>query len=100
MTANQNRESLNLVPASLGDFRELARRRLPRAVFDNLDGGSFNEVTLRANRTDMEIIQFRQRVLRDVSQCNLSTKVLGQEIANLRAVNARPAIDLGTLTAA
>lgn len=81
MTVNRNSESLNLAPASLDDFRELARRRLPKLVFDNLDGGSFIEVTMRANRTDLESLKFRQRVLRDVSQCNLSTTVLGQEIA-------------------
>jgi L-lactate dehydrogenase (cytochrome) len=81
MTVNRNSGSLNLAPASLDDYRDLARRRLPRIIFDNLDGGSFNEVTLRANRRDLEEIRFRQRVLRDVSQRKLSTTVLGQEVA-------------------
>jgi L-lactate dehydrogenase (cytochrome) len=50
-------------------------------IFDTVDGGSFNEVTLAANRNDLRRIEFRQRVLRDVSTPNLSTTVLGQEIA-------------------
>jgi L-lactate dehydrogenase (cytochrome) len=81
MTVERNAESLNLAPASLDDFRDLARRRLPRIIFDNLDGGSFNEVTLRANRQDFDDIRFRQRVLQDVSRRNLATSVLGQELA-------------------
>src|ERR1019366_5349324 len=81
MAVKRNSGSLNLAPASVDDFRDLARRRLPRIIFDNLDGGSFNEVTLRANRKDLEEIRFRQRVLRDVSQRTLATTVLGQEVA-------------------
>ena len=81
MAVKRNSGSLNLALASVDDFRDLARRRLPRIIFDNLDGGSFNEVTLRANRKDLEEIRFRQRVLRDVSQRTLATTVLGQEVA-------------------
>jgi len=81
MTVERKPESLNLAPASVDDFRNLARRKLPRVIFDNLDGGSFNEVTLRANRRDLEAIKFRQRVLRDVSQRTLATTILGQEVA-------------------
>jgi L-lactate dehydrogenase (cytochrome) len=73
--------SLGLAPASLDDYRELARRRLPRQLFDYIDGGSFGEYTLAANREDLRRIQLRQRVLRDVSQHTLATTVLGQELA-------------------
>lgn len=73
--------SLDVAPASIGDYRELARRKLPRQLFDYIDGGAFGEVTLRANRDDLNRIRLRQRVLRDVSRRNLSTTVLGQEIA-------------------
>ncbi len=72
---------LNLAPASSEDYRELARRRLPRQLFDYIDGGSFQEVTLSANRDDLHRIRFRQRVLRDVSSRNLSTTVLGEELS-------------------
>jgi L-lactate dehydrogenase (cytochrome) len=73
--------SLNLIPASVGDYRELARRRLPRQVFDYVDGGAFAEVTLAANRDDLHRLRFRQRVLRDVSERSLATTVLGTELA-------------------
>ncbi len=81
MPANQPHRSLDLAPASLGDYRELARKRLPRQIFDYIDGGAFDEATLAANRDDLRTIHFRQRVLRDVSVRNLSTTVLGEEIA-------------------
>jgi L-lactate dehydrogenase (cytochrome) len=73
--------SLNLAPASIEDYRELARRKLPRQIFDYVDGGAFGESTLLANRDDLHHIQFRQRVLRDVSERRLATTVLGEEIA-------------------
>src|SRR5476649_100008 len=63
------------------DLRTLARRRVPRAFFDYADSGSYNEQTLRANRSDLEAIKLRQRVLVDVSARNLSTTILGQKIA-------------------
>jgi len=69
-----------LTPASISDYRELARRRLPRQLFDYIDGGSFDEVTLAANRADLLALRLRQRVMRDVSQTDTSAKVLGQTI--------------------
>ena len=66
--------------ASALDYRELARRRLPRFLFEYLDGGSYAEVTLRRNVTDLERIALRQRVLRDVSALDLSTQLFGQEM--------------------
>ena len=72
---------LGLAPASIRDYRELARRRLPRQIFDYVDGGAYEESTLRANVADLNAIQLRQRVLRDVSKLELSTIVLGQELA-------------------
>ena len=66
--------------ASALDYRELARRRLPRFLFEYLDGGSYAEVTLRRNVTDLERIALRQRVLRDVSTLDLSTQLFGQEM--------------------
>ena len=63
------------------DLRELHKRRVPKAFFDYADRGSYTEETLRANRQDLEEIKFRQRVLVDVSKCNLSTKILGEPAA-------------------
>lgn len=67
-----------LVPATFADYRELARRRLPRQLFDYIDGGSYQEVTLRDNAADLDRLRIRQRVLRDVSQIDMSTRVLGE----------------------
>ena len=65
--------------ANATDYRALARRRLPRFLFDYIDGGSYAEVTLRRNVADLEAIALRQRILRDVSAIDLSTKLFGQE---------------------
>ena len=67
--------------ASVADFREAARRRLPRFLFEYIDGGSYGEVTLRRNVADLAEVALRQRVLRDVSQIDLSTEILGQKLA-------------------
>jgi L-lactate dehydrogenase (cytochrome) len=67
--------------AAVVDYRELARRRLPRFLFDYVDGGSYAEVTLKRNVTDLEQIALRQRVLRDVSRIELSVELFGQKLA-------------------
>lgn len=67
--------------ASAIDYRELARRRLPRFLFEYIDGGSYAEVTLRRNISELENVALRQRVLRDVSRIDLSTQLLGQQFA-------------------
>ncbi len=60
------------------DLRTLARRKVPRAFFEYVDGGSYNEETLRANRADLEGIKLRQRILVDVSERSLATTIVGQ----------------------
>jgi L-lactate dehydrogenase (cytochrome) len=67
--------------AAVSDYRELARRRLPRFLFEYIDGGSYAEVTLRRNVADLEAIALRQRVLRDVSAIDLSVELFGQRLA-------------------
>jgi len=59
------------------DYRELARHRLPRFLFEYIDGGSCAEVTLRRNVSDLEAIALRQRVMRDVSVLDLTTELFG-----------------------
>ena len=70
-----------MMPASVGDFREAARRRLPRFLFEYIDGGSYGEVTLGRNVDDLAAIALRQRVLRDVSRLDLTTTLFGQSLA-------------------
>jgi L-lactate dehydrogenase (cytochrome) len=65
--------------ASIPDYRELARRRLPHFLFEYIDGGSYAQVTLRRNIEDLENVVLRQRVLRDVSKIDLSTNILGEQ---------------------
>lgn len=67
-----------MIPACISDYRELARRRLPRLLFDYIDGGAYAETTLRRNVEDFETIALRQRVLRDVSKISLDTELFGQ----------------------
>jgi L-lactate dehydrogenase (cytochrome) len=64
--------------ASVSDYRALAKARLPHFLFEYLDGGSYDEETLRRNVADLRGVALRQRVLRDVSAIDLSTGLFGQ----------------------
>jgi L-lactate dehydrogenase (cytochrome) len=66
---------------SIDDLRKMARRRIPRVIFDYADGGSYQERTLRANAADLDALSFRQRVMVDVSSTSLATTLLGTEIS-------------------
>jgi L-lactate dehydrogenase (cytochrome) len=63
--------------SSASDFREAARRRLPRFLFDYIDGAAYAERTARRNVEDLAEIALRQRVLVDVSEIDLSTSLFG-----------------------
>jgi L-lactate dehydrogenase (cytochrome) len=65
----------------VSDFRELARRRLPRMLFDYIDGGSYAEVTLQRNVADFEALALRQLVMRDMSGLSFDVETLGQKLA-------------------
>ena len=67
--------------ASVSDYRALAKARLPHFLFEYLDGGSYDEVTLRRNVEDLRSVALRQRVLRDVSSIDLSTELFGKRWA-------------------
>ena len=62
------------------DLRRLAMRRAPRAIFDYVDRGSYDEATLRANRADLDALKLRQRVMIDVDRRSLATTMLGQSV--------------------
>ncbi len=72
---------LGVAAATVLDYRELARRKLPRQLFDYIDGGAYEEATMRANLADLERVLLRQLVMRDVSIRTQSTEVLGQQLA-------------------
>jgi L-lactate dehydrogenase (cytochrome) len=60
------------------DLREIARRRIPRALYDYIDRGSYDELTWTRNRDDLRKLQLRQRVMVDVSRLSVATTVLGE----------------------
>src|SRR5947209_7691182 len=72
---------LRLAPATATDYRELARRRIPRQLFDYVDGGAYDEATMRANVADLQKVLLRQVVMRDVSVRDPAVEVLGQQLA-------------------
>ena len=65
---------------SVSDLRRIARRRLPRGVFDYVDGGAEDEITMRANTEAYRRVTFRPRVLRDMSEVDTSSTLLGKPI--------------------
>ena len=62
---------------NIEDLRRMARRRLPRGVFDFFDGGAEDETTLAANRAAFARVRFAPRVLVDVSRADTGTEILG-----------------------
>lgn len=66
---------------SIADLRELARQRVPRAIFEYADRGSYDEITIRRNRDALNALTLRQRVMVDVSQSQLATTLVGQPSA-------------------
>lgn len=68
-----------MIISSPSDYREGARRRLPRFLFDYIDGGAYAEATLRRNSEDLHDIALRQRVLKNVAALSLETKLLGRD---------------------
>jgi L-lactate dehydrogenase (cytochrome) len=62
----------------VGDFRQIAKRRLPHGVFDYIDGGAEDERTLGRNVTAFGDYEFRPRILRDVSRIDITTTILGR----------------------
>jgi L-lactate dehydrogenase (cytochrome) len=62
-------------------FRDAAQKRLPSFIFEYIDGGSYDEHTLRRNVDDFKAVTLRQRVLRDVSNINTATRLFGRDMA-------------------
>lgn len=66
---------------NLAELRLLAKRRVPKAVFDYVDGGANDELAYARSQEIYSKIEFKARVLRDVSVIDLKTKILGKESA-------------------
>jgi L-lactate dehydrogenase (cytochrome) len=63
---------------SVADLRELARKRVPRAIFEYADRGAYDELTLARNRRDLDALALRQRVMVELSKLSRATTVLGE----------------------
>ncbi|WP_374632224.1 L-lactate dehydrogenase [Paracoccus sp. (in: a-proteobacteria)] len=72
--------TMNLVPVTSNDYRRIAERKLPRFLFDYVDGGAFGEVTLARNTADFARITPQQRVMRDVSAVETTTRLAGEQV--------------------
>jgi L-lactate dehydrogenase (cytochrome) len=70
-----------MIISSTVDFREAARRRLPRFLFDYADGGAYAEYTLQRNVTDLAAVALRQRVLTGCGEIDLRTTLFGAELS-------------------
>jgi L-lactate dehydrogenase (cytochrome) len=66
---------------SIDDLRELAKKRIPRAIFDYAAGGAYDERTLSRNTADLDAMTFRQRVMIDVSNVTLTTTLVGAPVS-------------------
>lgn len=66
---------------NIADLRNIARRRLPKVIFDYVDGGAEDEVTLRANCSAFQEMSFRPRQAVTVAQCDLRTRVVGHDLS-------------------
>ena len=71
----------HVVPVTALDYRRLAEQRLPRFLFDYIDGGANDELTLAANVADFQRLRLRQRVMMDVSNIDTSTTLVGESAA-------------------
>jgi len=70
-----------MIISSASDYREAARRKLPRFLFDYIDGGAYAEHTLRANSADLAGVSLRQRILKNVEALSLQTTLFDQRLS-------------------
>ena len=69
------------VITNIEDLRQMAKKRVAKAVFEYIDRGSYDETTLRANKGDLDALKFRQRVGIDVDKRSTRSSMIGQEVA-------------------
>ena len=66
---------------NIAELRDIARKRLPKVIFDYIDGGADDEFTLRRNCSAFQEITFRPRQAVAVAQCDLRTRVVGHDLS-------------------
>ena len=70
-----------MIVSNIADLKELARRRVPRPFFEYVENASYDGLTKRANRRDLDSLRFRQQVMRSVAGRSLEVTMLGEEAA-------------------
>lgn len=70
-----------MIIASPSDYRAAARRKLPRFLFDYIDGGAYAEHTLQANVADLTQVALKQRILKNVESLTLDTELFGRKLS-------------------
>jgi L-lactate dehydrogenase (cytochrome) len=70
-----------MIIASPSDYRAAARRKLPRFLFDYIDGGAYGEHTLQANVADLTQVALKQRILKNVESLTLDTELFGRKLS-------------------
>ena len=68
------------VVTNIEDLRQMAKKRVARAIFEYVDRGSYDEGTLVANKSDLDALKFRQRVAINVDQRSTRSTMVGQEV--------------------
>jgi L-lactate dehydrogenase (cytochrome) len=71
----------DIQPVTSLDYRRRAEKRLPRFLFDYIDGGANEEVTMAANTADFSRYRLKQRVMRDVGDVDTSTEICGRRFS-------------------
>ncbi len=69
------------VVTNIADLRRMAKKRVAKAIFDYVDRGSYDENTLRANTSDLDALNFRQRVAINVDNRSTATKMIGTDVS-------------------
>ena len=69
------------VVVSIGDLRDRAKKKLPNAVFQYVDGGAYDELTLHRNREDLNALALNEHVMVDVSHLSTATTMVGDKAA-------------------
>jgi isopentenyl diphosphate isomerase/L-lactate dehydrogenase-like FMN-dependent dehydrogenase len=65
---------------NLDDIKRCAEKRLPKMIYDFIDGGAYDEITMASNKSDFSRITFRPKMLADVTRRNYRVNVVGQEL--------------------
>ena len=86
---------MNMNAINVDELRALARKRLPRTVFEFIDGGAQDEITLRANRDDFSALRLVPRVLTDITTRTQSIELFGQRCASPLVLAPTTAGDYG-----